>query len=246
MALNILTFNIHKGFNWNNSKLTLEHLKKNLEEIHPDIVFLQEVVGENILMEKKFDNWIENQFEFLAKDLWNDSAYSQHAVFDHRHHGNVILSKYPIKKIEVKDISQNNYEQRSILYCELEIEGKEVHTFCTHLNLLNRDRLKQYKLIKEFIQEKSDNNHPIILAGDFNDWNQKASHNLFEIEHMHDAHKNYHSDYGRTFPAMFPLLKLDRIYTRGFKVSDANVLDDMKWKTLSDHLPIHIKVDFDD
>lgn len=243
MSIKILTFNIHKGFNWSNTKVTIQRLKKSLEIIHPDIVFLQEVVGENKKHETKFDNWISNQFEFLAKDLWSDFAYSNHATYDHRHHGNVILSKFPITSSEVYDISLNKYEQRSILFSKISIEDKTVHAFCVHLNLLHRDRVQQYKKIREYINSKTDLNHPILLSGDFNDWNQKASSNLLTLEGLHDAHKAKHGFYARTFPAIFPLMKLDRIYTRGFQVHNAEVLAGIDWKTLSDHLPIYIEVD---
>jgi endonuclease/exonuclease/phosphatase family metal-dependent hydrolase len=244
MSIKILTFNIHKGFNWSNSEITIQRLKKSLELIHPDIVFLQEVVGENKKHEEKFENWISNQFEYLAKDLWSDFAYSNHAIYDHRHHGNVILSKYPIISSEVHDISLNKYEQRSILFSKIKIGEKIVHAFCVHLNLLHRDRILQYKNIKKFIETKSKPENPILLSGDFNDWNQKASKNLLALEGLHDAHKAKHGFYARTFPAMFPLMKLDRIYTRGLNIESAEVLAGIEWKTLSDHLPIHIEVDF--
>ncbi len=243
MNLKVLTLNIHKGFNWNNSEITIERLKENLQKIHPDIVFLQEVVGENIQYEEKFDNWITNQFEFLAKNLWNDYAYSKHAVFDHRHHGNVILSKYPIINSEVHDISLNKYEQRGILFSQISIEDKTIHAFCVHLNLLHKDRVKQYQLIEQYVNSKVDSKHPILLAGDFNDWNQQASNNLLNISELNDAYKLKHGVYAKTFPTMFPLLKLDRIYTKGFYINNAIVLKSLEWKKTSDHLPIYIEVD---
>jgi endonuclease/exonuclease/phosphatase family metal-dependent hydrolase len=42
----------------------------------------------------------------------------------------------------------------------------------------------------------------------------------------------------RTFPAAMPMLKLDRIYVRGFDVLDARVLHGASWARLSDHAPI--------
>lgn len=246
MSLKIVTYNIHKGFNWNNTKVTIEALKNNLESIQPDIVFLQEVVGENKLHASKFENWIANQFEFLANSLWDQSAFSHHAVFDHSHHGNVILSKYPIIHEEVFDISVNSYEKRAILYVQLQVHNKKIDCFCVHLNLLGRDRLKQYQLIKDKLSLYTDQENPIILAGDFNDWNKKASKNLFDIYSIHDAYKSYHGHYAKTFPVLFPLLSLDRIYLKGFKTISALVPRELEWSKLSDHLPILIEVDFDE
>lgn len=42
----------------------------------------------------------------------------------------------------------------------------------------------------------------------------------------------------RTFPAAFPLLRLDRVYVRGLRIASARVLSGPTWRKLSDHAPI--------
>jgi endonuclease/exonuclease/phosphatase family metal-dependent hydrolase len=42
----------------------------------------------------------------------------------------------------------------------------------------------------------------------------------------------------RTFPAVFPWFRLDRIYQRGFAVRSARVLRGRAWSKLSDHAPL--------
>ncbi len=42
----------------------------------------------------------------------------------------------------------------------------------------------------------------------------------------------------RTFPAAFPLLRLDRVYVRGLRIASAQVLSGPTWRKLSDHAPI--------
>jgi endonuclease/exonuclease/phosphatase family metal-dependent hydrolase len=42
----------------------------------------------------------------------------------------------------------------------------------------------------------------------------------------------------RTFPSAFPLLRLDRVYVRGFRIAQASVLSGPTWAKLSDHAPI--------
>jgi endonuclease/exonuclease/phosphatase family metal-dependent hydrolase len=81
---------------------------------------------------------------------------------------------------------------------------------------------------------------PVVFAGDFNDWNQKASRNLFDIAHFHDAYKTIHGDYARSFPSFYPWFKLDRIYTKGIQIKSAEVLTQNGWDKISDHLPILI------
>jgi endonuclease/exonuclease/phosphatase family metal-dependent hydrolase len=42
----------------------------------------------------------------------------------------------------------------------------------------------------------------------------------------------------RTFPALVPWLRMDRIYLRGFAVRDARVPRGPGWARLSDHSPV--------
>jgi endonuclease/exonuclease/phosphatase family metal-dependent hydrolase len=42
----------------------------------------------------------------------------------------------------------------------------------------------------------------------------------------------------RTFPALVPWLKMDRIYQRGFDLRSADVLRGPAWARLSDHAPL--------
>jgi endonuclease/exonuclease/phosphatase family metal-dependent hydrolase len=47
----------------------------------------------------------------------------------------------------------------------------------------------------------------------------------------------------RTFPAVFPWFRLDRIYQRGFAVRSARVLRGREWSRLSDHSPLLAELD---
>ena len=49
----------------------------------------------------------------------------------------------------------------------------------------------------------------------------------------------------RTFPSGFPLLRLDRMYVRGFAIASAQVLSGPTWRKLSDHAPILAELVFD-
>ncbi|HLS21865.1 MAG TPA: endonuclease/exonuclease/phosphatase family protein [Paenalcaligenes sp.] len=47
----------------------------------------------------------------------------------------------------------------------------------------------------------------------------------------------------RTFPAVFPWLRLDRIYQRGFAVRSARVLQGIPWRQISDHAPLFTELE---
>lgn len=241
--MKVLTYNIHKGFNWSNQQLTIRKLKNQLKKLHPDIVFLQEVVGENLKLKETNPEWVENQFEFLADELWDEFAYAKNAVYDFRHHGNVILSKFPILFQEQIDISTNKLEKRGVLFCRIQHPKHVIDCYCIHLNLRHTDRKKQYKQLTQIIEERSEESKAIIVAGDFNDWNKKASEFLTDHTGLSEVHKSLHGDYAKTFPSLRPLLSLDRIYMRNLKLKSCEVLNSKPWKSFSDHLPLFVEAE---
>lgn len=258
MKLKILSYNIHKGFDWKNKNFFLAEMKELIRSSEADIVFLQEVVGEN----QKFKNngHIDSQFEYLANEIWPHFSYAQNAVYDHGHHGNLILSKFPIESFQNIDISTNKWEKRGLLICKIflpeECQSKIpfFYAACSHLNLLHSGRILQYQKIKAqiLLQKQVDHlqNIPFILAGDFNDWNQKATH-VFENElHMKEVHKTLHGKFAKTFPSAFPILCLDRIYIKNMTIQKAHILSPINISKplghLSDHLPLYCEVEINE
>ncbi|MGZ3789011.1 MAG: endonuclease/exonuclease/phosphatase family protein [Bacteriovorax sp.] len=255
MRLKILSYNIHKGFDWKNRNYFLHEMKDFIRSSEADIVFLQEVVGKN---EKyKDQGLIDSQFEFLADEIWPHFSYGHNAVYDHGHHGNLILSKFPIETFENIDLSTNNWEKRGLLLCKIALPIDSQRSFfyaaCSHLNLLHGGRLLQYQIIKKHIQAKEvseqEKNIPFIIAGDFNDWNKKCAHVFEDDLMMNEVHKTIHGNFAKTFPSALPLLCLDRIYVKNVHVSKVAILGPTKTENvlhhLSDHLPLYCEVVFD-
>lgn len=251
MIIKILSYNIHKGYDWKNKNYFLKEVKEFIKYSKADVVCLQEVVGKN---EKYKDiGLIDAQFEYLADELWPHYSYGHNAVYDHGHHGNLILSKFPIESFENIDLSTNRFEKRGLLVCKIILPElkKTPHNFfyvaCSHLNLLHTGRLIQYKRIKNHIQMINKNDAPVVIAGDFNDWNQKCAH-VFEQElEMKDVHKATHGFFAKTFPAAYPMLCLDRIYVKNLKINDVQILEPTSHtvlENLSDHLALFCEVEF--
>ncbi|MDH5581187.1 MAG: endonuclease/exonuclease/phosphatase family protein, partial [Bdellovibrionales bacterium] len=230
MKIKVLSFNIHKGLSPFNRLFSLEEIKSVIISESPDLVFLQEVTGENIKHEKKFDNWpTEKHYEFLADSIWTYYSYAHNAVYPHGHHGNLVLSKYPISHWANYDISTNFLESRGLLMAEIEViispERKlTLNTFNTHLNLLQIGRNKQFQRIKDEIKKLNDPNAPLILAGDFNDWNSKAITYFEKNLQIKEVFQELEGKVPKTFPSPFPLISLDRIFYRNLKLQNCYLL----------------------
>ena len=239
-TLHVCTFNIHKGFSQFKRLLTVHDLREKLHSVGADLVFLQEVQGLNQRHERRFSTWpLAPQHEYLAGEDWQH-AYGRNAVYDHGHHGNAILSRFPIVSIENEDVSDHRFERRGLLHCVVAVPGwqRNLHCVCVHLSLHERGRRRQLDAIGERLAEISTRGLPIVVAGDFNDWRHRASAILEHRLGMTEVSVASRGRAARTFPSMLPLLQLDRIYVRGFRIMGAQVHRGAPWSLLSDHLAI--------
>lgn len=241
MKIKILSYNIHKGFTLGNRKFILDKIKDSIKMVEPDIVCLQEIMGET-KSSKKHPNWVSNpQFEFLADKVWQHCAYEKNAINSYGNHGNAILSKYQLTKSSNTDISSSALEKRGVLYTKLLIPNTNgIHLFCTHLSLLKKDRIKQISQIKQIIKTHCKANEPIIFAGDFNDWDLAVHNELTKIG-FQESFNTLFKSLPKTFPSSHPFLKLDRVYFKNLKTISALALSGPPWNKLSDHLAILVE-----
>lgn len=240
LTLKILTYNIHKGFSATNSRFVLHEIKDLIRQVDSDIVFLQEVHGDHTISKKQFD-WPNNrQFEFLADQVWHHHAYAKNAIYKSGHHGNAILSKYPIIGWENINVSLMKSASRSLLHGTIHITeaNQNIHVICVHLGLLERERERQLKALSKRIQSHVPWNEPLIIAGDFNDWRGRAEYHLRQDLGVKEVFKSTYGAYARTFPAWLPVLSMDRIYFRGLEVKEGRHLYGQPWHRLSDHIPL--------
>lgn len=243
MKLKILSYNIHKGFTIRNSEFILDQIRHAMREVNADILFLQEVLGDHTV--HKIPEWeTAKQFEYLADSMWPHFAYGKNAVYQEGHHGNAILSKYPIVEWSNHVISTNRLEQRGLLKCKIEIPGaeKQVVLANTHLDLTQQGRNKQADMLIRHMLQESD--YPWVLVGDFNDWNKKISPMIERQLGSKEVFKLMHGDYPRTFPSFFPMLSLDRIFLHKLQCTSAVALTGKHWKKLSDHIPLYVEIEF--
>jgi len=237
-SLRIASYNIHKGLSFFNRRIVLHDVRDSLMGLNADIVFLQEVQGYHARGPRRFESWpAMSQHEFIAGDLWNDVAYGMNSAYDHGHHGNAILSRFPILRWENVDISAHAFESRGLLHCELALPdmAQPLHAICLHLALTESGRRKQIQQLSERIRRMVPDDAALIIAGDFNDWRQRTSSYLAEELGLKEVFEAHHGRHARSFPAALPFLSLDRIYVRGFGIASAHVLHGQRWRRLSDH-----------
>lgn len=244
MKLRILTVNTHKGFTHFNRKFVLPELRDAVRAVSADLVFMQEVLGAHETWAARHaEKWPETpHYEFLADSIWQDHAYGRNAVYPRGHHGNALMCKFAISEYDNIDVSIGTVEKRGLLHCRIAIPEMDttLHAFCAHLGLRESHRQQQLALLCEMV-DAVPAHEPVIVAGDFNDWRGKANDVVSQVG-LEDV---FVAEYGappKTFPARFPVLRLDRIYVRGVRDYSPIRLPNRPWSHLSDHAPLAAEV----
>jgi endonuclease/exonuclease/phosphatase family metal-dependent hydrolase len=247
-TLTVATYNIHKGFSHFNQRVVLHELRERLRELNADIIFLQEVQGEHTFHSQRFNNYPDGaQHEFIADRRWPYSAYGKNSIYAAGHHGNAVLSLFPIVQTLNTDISAHRFESRGLLHCEIEIgEGQRVHCLCAHFGLFSKGRRIQTETLIDYVQNEIPTDVPLIIAGDFNDWRNQMSRPMETQLGMQDVFHLHRGRVARSFPAKLPLLRLDRIYVRGLNVQQTDVHVGGVWQRLSDHAALSAGLTWDD
>ncbi|HLT27601.1 MAG TPA: endonuclease/exonuclease/phosphatase family protein [Zeimonas sp.] len=280
-CLRVSTYNIHKGvlrdFTGLRRVARIHELRARLHELDSDLIFLQEVQGQHQRYARRFAHWpAESQELFLSRSPSAQqafqTAYGRNASYLHGHHGNALLSRFPIIGLENRDVSDHALEKRGVLRCTIDVGGRRVHCFVVHFGLLAASRERQLDALLEWIEGEVAPEEPLIVAGDFNDWRNTLSQRLCSsigVVEVFDAvypraEALQRAAYfvrdrlagvgalppvqisrmprmvrtARTYPALVPWFRMDRIYQRGFRVRSARVLRGLEWARLSDHSPL--------
>ncbi len=230
--LRVCSYNIHKGLSSSNRRFLLDDIRHAIRLTDTDLVFLQEVVGHGLGYGKTGGSDPASQFEFLADQVWPHYAYGKNAVVDDGHHGNAILSKHPIVEWHNHDLSRWKFSRRGALYGRLD---NGVKLLCVHLGLLGRERRYQLRRLREVINEVAATDEPLILAGDFNDWRLVCDKYLRRHQGFSEVMTCLNGRVARTYPAMLPVMRMDRIYYRNMELADGGLLSGWPWRRLSDH-----------
>jgi endonuclease/exonuclease/phosphatase family metal-dependent hydrolase len=245
LSIRVLTVNTHKGFAQFNRRFVLQELRHAIRSVDADVVFLQEVQGIHTGHSARVASWpAAPHYEFLADQIWPQFAYGRNAVYPSGHHGNAVLSKYPIVHDRNHDVSLNGLEARGLLHCTLRLPQTdvEVHTICVHLGLRESHRRRQLDLLCDIIGKHVPADAPLLVAGDFNDWRRRAHRILEDGVGLREVFVRANGRAATTFPAAFPVLQLDRIYVRNARSHMPVVLPRRPWSHLSDHAPLAAEI----
>ncbi len=228
-----MTYNIRHGMGMDR-ELDLERTARIIASSQPDFVVLNEV-----------DHGTARSFHVLQADslgntLDMDAVFGRSIDYDGGQYGNAFLSKHPILKFEIIDLSTDSLlEGRSVFLAHIDLDGDTLVILGTHLGLTPEERTNQVSIILEHLPD----HERILLAGDFNF--EPASDNYRRITlALRDGMMISNVPPEDTFPADEPDRRIDYIFVgSSISVINAQTPDQNEIATASDHRPqiIHFK-----
>jgi len=221
----VVTYNTHKsrGMDW---KVRPDRIIDVLGEIQPDIIALQEVVGD--------------QVDYLVEKVGFGHVFGKTDVFRGHDYGNLTLSRFPIVATHNFDLSVPRRSRRGCLRTDLDIPGLGVvHFFHVHLGTSFFERRRQaLKLLSNEIVVNRKLSGPRLVVGDFNEWTRGLVSRLLSVQ-LESADVRFHLQRKRTYPGMLPVLHLDHMYYDPELKLEALALHRSPTAMVaSDHLPL--------
>lgn len=223
----MVSYNIKHGLG-NDGKLNLERTAEVLKKLKPDLVGLQEVD------ENTGRCGDVNQAKRLGELLGMKPAFGPFMDFDGGRYGLAILSRYPIRNVEVVRLPRGN-EPRVALAVEIELPNQARATIINlHFDWVKDDKFRyaQASELAEFLTELK---NPYVLLGDFNDQPNSRTLELLRKGRL-EASKPPEDHF--TFSAEEPRIEIDYIFCGPpdrWRVEDVEVVDE---PMASDHRPV--------
>lgn len=159
-------------------------------------------------------------------------------------YGNAVLSRFPIEAMRTYDLSVTGREPRCCIRADVASPGARIHVLSAHLGLGWRERRRQAAaLLSADILRDAALAYPLVLVGDFNSLTRRSAVPRWLRRQLTDSALAT-GDVAPTFPARFPLLRLDHVYvSTAFAVRGARVVRTPLARRASDHLPVVVELE---
>ncbi len=220
--LRIASYNVHecRGVDLRTDPGRIAEVIRSLDA---DIVSLQEVLSGP-------DGAAASQLRYLAERTGMHVAVAGPTMRKaHSPYGNALLSRFPITRVRLHDITLGRFEPRGIIDADIRVADRTVRVVSTHFGLRPMERKRQAERLLQILPEHPAD--PLIVMGDMNGWVPGSP----VMRRLQD--RLGEPAVVRTFPAPFPILPLDRIWVMGYRF-DVEAPPSRLARISSDHLPL--------
>ena len=229
----IATYNTHKCRGMD-GRIRPQRVAQVVRELGADVIALQEVVS---LSGGRRE---QNQAQYLADAVGFEFRIGETRKLWGAAYGNVVLSRFPVKQVQIYDLTASRREPRGCIRCDLEISpGKVVHLFNVHLGTGYLERRKQAQmLMSREVLRSPQLKHPRLVIGDFNEWTRGLVSRNMQHE-FESVDIELHLQRKSTYPGVLPIMHLDHMYFDKDLMLEEFMLHRSRMALMaSDHLPL--------
>lgn len=226
MRLRVATYNIHGGIGVD-ARRDYRRIGQHLARLHVDIALLQEVDARQAFTRPEFNPsaLCQQPQQILVPAPAVSSAEGWY--------GNALLSRFPVIESHSVDVSLYGLEPRNIQLAKVDVNGRILRVINTHKGLKSGERRTQFAKLHEQLVALVAEPEPIVLGGDFNEW-QFFSRSFRAIDEVMRP-----LPVGATFPSRWPLFRLDRLWVSpALSRPTARVIRGRDARQHSDHCPV--------
>lgn len=245
--LRVMTYNTH-GCVGPDGRCRPDRIAEVIRRFSPDVVALQEVdVGQD-------RSGGHDQARLIAELTDLSAHFTSARNTGGGHYGNAILTHHPFELRAEGILPVRRGEVRAAQWLRLRLDHTHLDVVNTHLSLHFWERLAQFRALfsdephspigrerAPFPALRGSLDH-LILCGDFNAGALSPLYFLLR-RRLADAQRAGGRSARATFPARFPVLRLDHVWLgKALTAASVEVPRDPLVRSASDHLPIIVDV----
>ncbi|WP_428028998.1 endonuclease/exonuclease/phosphatase family protein [Ancylobacter sp.] len=217
--LRLMTWNIHGGVG-PDRRFDLDRIAALIARHRPDILALQEIDTRG--------RGVECLAPLQGLGIGH-LAEARTIVVPDGHYGHVLFSRWPTHDTVLHDLSVRKREPRIAIDTRIDTPMGPLRLVAVHLGLALMERRRQARALARLARDGS--GLPTVMMGDFNDWFS------FRLVRRALAPVLPERAAPLSFPAFWPMLRLDRIYcSQPGMLADS--FTDAEARHASDHLPV--------
>jgi len=228
MNIVLASYNIHRCIGMD-GRYDIERVIEVIRGLDADVIALQEVgfprggPGADLL-------------DLIAHETGTTPIAGPTLYAETGHYGNALLTRAEVLAVRRFNLAQTGREPRGALDVDLACKGMRFQVVATHLGLAPFERRNQ---IRRLLTLFHGGGSPAALLGDFNEWLPWGR----PLRWMHRF-------FGRppapaTFPAIFPVLSLDRVWVHPLRALRAiEAIKTRLTRQASDHVPVRARVEW--
>jgi endonuclease/exonuclease/phosphatase family metal-dependent hydrolase len=195
----IVSYNVHRCVG-TDGRRDPDRVGQVLQELDADLIGLQEVdfnpPGESKL----------HQLDILADTTGMTAIAGLTIRRAGAEYGNAILTRGTVLSVQLHDLSVSRREPRGLIDARIVCSHRSIRVMVTHLGLGINERRRQTQALLDVLHDGREPCDLTLVLGDINEWRPRgfAPYVLDKLLGRSPA--------PRTFPSIFPVFSLDRIW----------------------------------